>query len=486
MMILGISSQSHDAAISLVNDTDILFAAHSERYSKIKNDSNLCNELFMDMYNYGSAPDKIVFYENPWQKKFRQFFAGQFSDMVSCLPSYKIRQHIKSIPIEYVDHHRSHAATAFLSPFKTACVVVIDAIGEWDCISIWKYDREQCSLVKVESIEYPNSLGLFYTAFTRAIGLKPNEDEYIMMGLSSYGNPKLADQIDNMFFEDYVYQRFNLHMGLDDIMDFSRFTKEDIAASVQEVMRRKVIEVMIRAKQLTNETNLVYAGGVALNCSINSDLFNYFDNVWILPNPGDAGSSLGAIAAFQNKPINWVSPYLGHKIIGEYPIDKLFNELLTNKIVGVANGRAEFGPRALGNRSILADPRGLNIKDHVNLIKLRQKFRPFAPVILEEYFRYYYDVPFNMKDSKYMQFVCKNMFEEFPAVTHVDGTSRIQTVNKTDHPELHRLLTMFYNETGCPMLLNTSLNIKGQPIVNDELDVQNFIDKYNIPVYTKS
>ena len=490
MLILGVSAFSHDAAISLVNsdNNEILFAAHSERYNRIKNTDQLCEELFQDCFQYG-VPDQIVFYEKPWLKKLRQFYAGQYKDcFLDRLPSYKLKKYIGNKPIEYVEHHRAHAASAFLSPFNTACVVVIDAIGEFDCISVWKYDiHSNVKLQKLASIEYPHSLGLFYSAFTELIGLKPNEDEYIMMGLSAYARPELVPLLSYLCFEEDSFKtKYNFHLGVKDIHDFSKYPHEMIAASVQSLMTTKVMKVMEFAKALTGESNLVYSGGVALNCAINTQLYQYFDNVWILPNPGDAGTSLGAVAAYIDKPIHWKSPYLGHDISGEYPIDKLLNELLNKKIVGVANGRAEFGPRALGNRSIFADPRGTEVKDTVNLIKLRQQYRPFAPVVLEEYFRYYYDVPIQVKDAKYMQYVFKNTYSDFPAVTHVDRTSRIQTVNKLDHPMLHELLTQFYNKTGCPMLLNTSLNIKGQPIVNDEKDVTEFIAKYGIPVYTQS
>ena len=174
-----------------------------------------------------------------------------------------------------------------------------------------------------------------------------------------------------------------------------------------------------------------------------------------------------------------------NRIKGDYPIDKIIKELETNKICGVANGRAEFGPRALGNRSLLADPRGDDIKDKVNEIKKRQKFRPFAPAILEEHVHKYFDIPTDK--SPYMQFVAKardKTIKEFPAIIHADGTSRVQTVSKEDNPGFRKLLETFYEKTGCPMLLNTSLNIRGEPLVNDKKDAEAFEERYKVKVFT--
>jgi carbamoyltransferase len=223
-------------------------------------------------------------------------------------------------------------------------------------------------------------------------------------------------------------------------------------------------------------------GGVALNCLANRRLGQWFENIWIMPNPGDAGSSLGAAALAYGKKLNWQDAYLGHCILGNYPVDDIISELLTNKIAGVASGRAEFGPRALGNRSLLADPRGNTIKEKVNEIKRRQQFRPFAPVVLEEHARDYFDMPSGWVDSRYMQIVGRCLRPDlFPAVVHVDGTSRIQTVPK-DSSGVRRLLESWYALTGCPMLLNTSLNIRGEPMVNDRADADRFEQLYGVQV----
>jgi carbamoyltransferase len=239
---------------------------------------------------------------------------------------------------------------------------------------------------------------------------------------------------------------------------------------------------MLRAEEIGKSRNLVYMGGVALNCKANDLLGPYFKDIWIMPNPGDCGSSLGAAALSYGRRLSWKNAYLGTDIPGAYPIKDLLSELLTNKIVGVANGRAEFGPRALGNRSLLADPRGTNIKDRVNEIKQRQQFRPFAPVILEELVDEYFDMPVGFKTSPYMQVVayCRQP-KKFPAIIHADRTSRVQTVGK-DGSGIRQLLEAWYEWTGCPMLLNTSLNIRGEPMVNDRRDADRFEKLYGVRV----
>jgi carbamoyltransferase len=239
----------------------------------------------------------------------------------------------------------------------------------------------------------------------------------------------------------------------------------------------------LRAEELDQTGNLVYMGGVALNCKANDLIGAYFRNIWIMPNPGDCGSSLGAAALTYGGKLNWCGPYLGTDIPGAYPVKDLLSELLTNKIVGVANGRAEFGPRALGNRSLLADPRGADIKDKVNAIKRRQEFRPFAPVILEECVAEYFDMPVGFKTSPYMQAVAYCRYpEQFPAIIHADRTSRVQTVGKDCESGIRQLLEAWFEWTGCPMLLNTSLNIRGEPMVNDRADADRFEQLYGVKV----
>jgi carbamoyltransferase len=224
-------------------------------------------------------------------------------------------------------------------------------------------------------------------------------------------------------------------------------------------------------------------GGCALNCLANPIAYRHFKNVWIMPNPGDAGSAVGAVLANRQQRITWDTCSMGFDIEPSGNTDEIVDYLDKNKMCGVAQGRAEFGPRALGNRSLLADPRGIDIKDTVNAIKRRQQFRPFAPVILEEMADLYFDLPGNVSDNRYMQFISRCRHPQlFPAVVHRDGTSRVQTVAK-DGGRIRTILEQWYELTGCPMLLNTSLNIKGHPMVNDTTDAAAFEHHYTVKVF---
>jgi carbamoyltransferase len=306
-----------------------------------------------------------------------------------------------------------------------------------------------------------------------------------MMGMAAYGEPKHYLQMHTELLHSSKDLDFkdNLHIGVAD--KFLEGANEmDIAASSQLLVEHLIQNVMLKAKLLGTSKNLVYSGGVALNCSANRLLGERFDNIWIMPNPGDAGSSLGAALLGFGGRVNFRSAFIGHNIPGKYPVNKLLDGLLATKIVGVASGRAEFGPRALGNRSLLADPRGEEIKDKVNEIKRRQKFRPFAPIILEELADEYFIMPDGWSNSRYMQTVatCRNP-DLFPAIVHHDGTSRVQTVPK-DGSGIRELLEKWYWLTGCPMLLNTSLNIRGEPMVNDRTDADRFEQMYGIKVYS--
>ena len=497
MSILGISAGFHDAAVTLVsNSGEILFAGHSERYSKRKHDSVLHPRLIKDALRYGPI-NSVAYYERPWAKKTRQLYAGQWSELTTpwtvsgILQAQLPNMHLHKLPIKTYNHHLSHAAAGFqTSPFTDATVVVIDAIGEWDTISIWSayYDDTtgQATYDKVWGQRYPHSIGLMYSAFTQSVGLKPLDEEYILMGMAGWGKEQTwyqTEMLKNSLIEDERSLTFkhNLHIGLPGKIR-GNWSDEDTAKAAQTLTEDLIASVMIKAGNLAPNTNLVYCGGVALNCTANRILGGHFDNIWIMPNPGDAGSSLGAAALAYGRKLNWNTAFLGTNIPGRYPVKELISELVTNKIVGVASGRAEFGPRALGNRSLLADPRGPEIKDRVNEIKRRQKFRPFAPVILEELVHEYFDMPPGWDSSPYMQVVarCRHP-DQFPAIIHVDGTSRVQTVGK-DNTGIRRLLEQWYTWTGCPMLLNTSLNIRGEPMVNNRRDADRFERLYGIKV----
>ena len=221
-------------------------------------------------------------------------------------------------------------------------------------------------------------------------------------------------------------------------------------------------------------------GGCALNCSANSIAHKYFNDVWIMPNPGDAGSAIGCVLAHKKQHMPMDNAFTGYNIEGDYPVEEALQELLTTGIVGVANGRAEFGPRAFGHRSLLADPRGADVKDRVNKIKRRQEFRPFAPAILAEHASDYFDGI----TGPFMQYTATCKDSGLPAITHRDGSSRVQTVSTNQSLGFRKLLERWYEETGCPVLLNTSLNIKGKPIVNNLTDAKEFAKIYKIKVCT--
>ena len=496
---LGISAGFHDAAAAVVNSAgDILFAGHSERYSKLKNDANIHTDLIQDVWDSVDTDfDAIAYYETPWRKQLRQLYSGQGIEWNKLTARQIIDQqlgmagYLKHTPIVTCNHHMSHAAAGFqTSPFDQATVVVIDAIGEWDTVSIYaaEYDAQGRAVYKrLWRQGYPHSIGLFYSAVTERVGLHPLDEEYITMGMAAYSQHAnvYAIPMQEQLIESVTDTRFrhNLHTGLDSDFMYS-VDPYDIAGAAQHVAEELIGAVMQRAADFGFSTNLVYQGGVALNCLANRNLGDYFETIWIMPCPGDAGSSLGAAALAYGKQINWNNAYLGQEIPGEYPVDAIVDSLQHDRICGVASGRAEFGPRALGNRSLLADPRGPDIKDRVNAIKRRQQFRPFAPVILAEHADVFFNMPRGFSTSAYMQSValCRRP-DAFPAIVHYDGTSRVQTVGP-DGSGIRRLLEAWYDRTGCPMLLNTSLNIRGEPMVNDRADADRFEAAYGVRVHS--
>ena len=514
---LGISAGFHDAGVSVVNSNgDILFAAHAERYSKKKNDPMLNTAILDEALSYG-YPKQVAWYEKPWLKKTRQLYSGEYSKAFSLrdLPKQQLASlgYKFTVPIEYHKHHLSHAAAGFqTSSFDEAIIVVVDAIGEWDTYTAWFADYDYFGYARYRCImqqRYPHSLGLFYSAMTQRAGLKPMEEEYILMGMAAYGKNIWYKEMYKEFVDKDTNQTWkkNLHIGVDKNW-LEGALNEDIATSAQAITEHCLATMMTQLYEAySGIKNCVFMGGVALNCVANSYLRQLWNNVWIMPNPGDCGSSLGAAALSYGKRLNWQGPYLGTDIPGEYPCEEIISELINNKIVGVASGRAEFGPRALGNRSLLADPRGPDIKDKVNAIKRRQNFRPFAPMILMEFLDKHFEtqyvalpmtserqpaplikmpgniIPSKLGESPFMQYIfsCKHP-DLFPAIVHVDNSSRVQTVSKNDKTGARKLLEMWYTLTDCPMLLNTSLNIRGEPIVNDRADANRFEKKYGVKV----
>jgi len=448
--------------------------------------------------------------------------------------------------IFFSEHHLSHASSAFFpSPFKEALVLTADGVGEWATTTVAIGKNNKLEIKK--EIHFPHSLGLLYSAFTYYTGFKVNSGEYKLMGLAPYGNPIYKDKIkklidiknDGTFRLDQSF--FNYATGL--TMTNEKFNKlfgqkprnpkkekltqfhMDIAASIQCVTEEIMIKI---AKSIKNEygiKNLCLAGGVALNCVVNGKLIKekIFDNIWIQPAAGDAGGSLGAALAFWyieqnssrklNPHDNMKGSYLGPKFmqsdienelssIGanfetfEYDIliDRTAQLLANEKAIGWFQGRMEFGPRALGSRSILADPRSDKMQKNLNLkVKYRESFRPFAPSVLRDDLPAWFDI--NV-DSPYMLLVANvnedikiNMTSEeqqlfgidklnikrstIPAVTHVDYSARLQTVSKNTNEMYYDLISKFKEKTGCPMLVNTSFNVRGEPIVNTPTDAFN-------------
>ena len=488
MIIWGISANSHNAALAVFNGNKFVFASESERFSKVKNDPHLHKDLLDYALQFGE-PSQICWYERPFIKTLRQLYAGQgFQD--NSVKRY-LKEYGISAPIKTTSHHHSHAAAGYYtSKFNDACVLVIDAIGEFECFTQWQ--AKDNSLIKVRNLDYPHSLGLFYSAMTQRCGLKPNEEEYILMGMAALGDPdRLFRDIMNDFIElpnddygDPFRIKQNLHRGCRDWRPdlISEQDRYDIAAATQQVYEIVFERILQIASESSTSKNLVLMGGCALNCSANPIAYRYFENVWIMPAPGDSGSAIGAVLAHKKQHIEWTGPYLGYDMGYTANNEEIVDYLVKNKLCGLARDRAEFGPRALGNRSLIADPRDPKIKALVNDIKHRQQFRPFAPAILEEFADQYFKMP--TKSTPYMQYVVESRFpDRFPGIIHVDGTSRVQTVNKNDNPMFRQLLEIWYQHTGCPLLLNTSLNIKGEPMVNDHHDARQWAEKYGLPVF---
>lgn len=493
MITWGWTGMSHDASLAVFTKDGLEFAAHSERYSRIKNDKNLHTDLIAEALEYGN-PDRIYFYENTVLKKTRQLYAGQYSLLRKQSPTTYMREFLPNAPRSRgVKHHLSHAAAGYYThPFKKdeASVLVLDSIGEWDTVSIW--EGNNAKLRKRWSQSYPHSVGIWYSAMTQRIGLKPQEHEYILMGMAAIGDPDRYYELIKMDFisklpslqDPRTLFKRNCHRGcmdwrtdLNSVQDYA-----DIAAATQRIYEEIFDRYCMITAEKTSSRNLILMGGCVLNCVANPIAYKYFDKVWIMPNPGDAGSAIGCVLAHKREFMEIPHAFTGTNIQGEYPVDAVIKALQKEKITAVAAGRAEFGPRALGHRSILADPRGLDVKDRVNAIKHREAFRPFAPMILEEYAHEYFEMPEKLVSSPFMQFVVKcKQPDKFPAIIHYDGTSRVQTVG-IENGNVRDLLERWHKLTGCPMLLNTSLNIKGEPLVNTRADADRWSKEYGVKV----
>lgn len=474
MTVWGISALFHDAAISVVQDNKLVFAASAERYSRIKNDKNLNYGLICEALKYG-IPDKVVWYEKPYKKFLRQLIVDRV------YIRHSIKKYLKSFNIHsklvFCDHHLSHLySSLFTAPFDitNSLGVVIDTVGEFTTTSIWNI-RDKNNIKPLYTRYYPNSLGLFYSSITDLVGLKPQNDEYILMGMAAYSD---KDDYYHKFKEQFFDTKGNivadLRFGCKHLFPNNEIlaNKFHMARGAQLIFEEELLKIIRTFLNKTNYTKIVYAGGCALNCTANSKLLNLVNNVWIFPNPGDAGASTGAALSIVKQFQTLKNIYLGYDAGNIQEIDEIVNNIKLLKTVGVINGRAEFGPRALGNRSILADPRVANIQDIVNSLKGRETFRPFAPAVLEEHCSKYFKIA-NPKPYKYMQYTANCIDKTIPGVVHIDGTSRVQAVDRSS-PFLFKLLTRWFEKTGCPVLLNTSLNFKGYPLINGETDINEF------------
>ena len=450
MIKWGTTFGSHDGALAVFQGDKLVFASDAERWSGVKNDSTIPDSLIKFAEDNWGVPDRVHFYEDYALKTQRREFAGQ-SPLKPIQFKYNTIGH---------NHHWSHARYGYwTSPFDECTVLVVDAIGEWDTLTQWKVKNDfEC----VKRWRYPKSIGLFYSAMTQAAGWKPNEEEYILMGASAVKKHKIENY---NIVKELWDNGANFHTGIN--INFDKFEIASIAQEIYEEEFKKIIDEI-------EDDNLVFVGGCALNVSANRFLTKF--NTFIPCNPGDGGSAIGCVID-RKMPAN---AYLGYEISGQYPVTEIIKELKERGIVGVAKGRAEFGPRALGNRSLLADPSIFNMKHRVNLVKGREEFRPFAPMILKEDADLFFEEGIS---SPFMNTIRKAKLitlKKYPSIVHLDGTSRLQEVTEEPH---RTLLKEWKKETGCPMLLNTSLNVKGEPIVNTEEDAKNFERKTGVRVF---
>ena len=455
---------------------------------------------------------------------------------------YELKDLKKSCPILFTEHHIAHAASAFYpSPFDQSAILTIDGVGEWATTTIALGKENQIDML--QEIRFPHSLGLLYSAFTSYCGFKVNSGEYKLMGLAPYGKPKFANIIFNELLDLKKDGSFRLNMDYFSFLSGkhminSKFNKlfkysyrspgaditslhMDIAASIQHVINEAVLRLAKKAKDITNMENICLAGGVALNCVANGHLerSNIFKRIWIQPAAGDAGGSLGSALEVWNKEkknkfqISYSGKFgkfdkMKGSLLGpdfsenqitqclnqnnakyiKYEHKEMLNKtaslLSEGLIIGWFQGRMEFGPRSLGSRSILADPRLPNIRSDINMrVKFRESFRPFAPSVLKEKVNEYFDI---RTESPYMLFVApvtesqlienngdqlegldrlSALRSKIPSVTHVDGSARVQTVSEMNNPLFFKLIKRFEKITNCAVLLNTSFNVRGEPIV---------------------
>jgi len=562
--VLGVSCFYHNSAAAIIKNGEIVAAAEEERFSRQKNDRRYpVNSINFCLEQAGidaSQLTSIVYYDNA-QLTFERLLhtaaevgAQGESFWRRMLPSWLIykldfpgmvRRHLKyEGEVLQERHHRSHAASAFYpSPYERAAILTIDGVGEWATAAIGVGRGSSIQMVK--EMTFPNSLGLLYSAFTQFTGFKVNSGEYKMMGLAPYGVPRYADLILkelvdlkedgslelNMKYFGFLSDPSMTNDGFGSLFGGaarepeSRITRRemDIARSIQWVTEEAMLRMAKTAKNLTGETRLCMAGGVALNCVANGRILREgpFDEIWIQPAAGDSGCSLGAaldvyhthlgmprVRPENGRPLQGGSywgpgfsedeigaflhthGYPHEKLPGAQRADRLADHLAQGSVVGHFEGRTEFGPRSLGARSILGDPRDQDMQVKLNLkIKYRESFRPFAPSVLAECVSDYFELehespymllvapvrasrrlPFERGDGDDMLEVVRQPRSDLPAITHIDYSARVQSVHPADNPSYHALIQAFGKRTGCYVLVNTSFNVRGEPIVNTPFD----------------
>jgi carbamoyltransferase len=559
-LILGISAFYHDSAAAIVRGGEIIAAAQEERFSRKKHDprfpKNAVNYCLGEAFVEAGELDAVVFYDHPlWtlDRVVRSILAaapdseGQWLKASRSILGNKlfierfIRDVLKAdVRVLFAEHHASHAASAFYpSPFRDAAILTFDGVGEWATTTLGYGEDSRIHLLK--EIDFPHSLGLLYSAFTYFCGFKVNSGEYKLMGLAPYGEPVFADAIREHLIDIRPDGSFRLNMKYFGYLDSNRMTNDsfaalfggperrpetritrremDLAASVQKVTEDIILKTARHLRELTGKSDIVMAGGVALNCVANGLLERerIFNRIWIQPAAGDAGGSLGAalLAAHQTFGVerkldqhgrdSQNGSYLGPAFTSDqvrafldrqsYPYRQISDigkravliaeALADGKIVGLLNGRMEFGPRALGGRSILGDPRRADTQSVMNLkIKYRESFRPFAPSVLAEKCSEYFDLE---SSSPYMLMVApvradrrttsygrksgEDLLEivntprsDIPAVTHVDHSARIQTVHRETNSVFYAIIEEFERLTGFGVVVNTSFNVRGEPI----------------------
>ncbi|MBI5597053.1 MAG: carbamoyltransferase [Elusimicrobia bacterium] len=534
MRILGISAFYHDSAACIVQDGVVLGAAQEERFSRRKHDAAFPSGAAAWCLARAGIPasglDAVAFYDKPLLKFERiletalSFAPRGFRSFQAAMPVWAkeklwtrevLRRELAGYdgPIRFLEHHESHAASAFFpSPFQEAAVLTMDGVGEWATSSIGRGAGNRLEVLK--ELHFPHSLGLLYSAFTYYAGFKVNSGEYKVMGLAPYGQPRYKDLILrelvdlrpdgslklNMDYFGYgagltmTNERFHSLFGGPPRRPESELTQrvKDLAASVQAVCEEAMLKMAREALRVAGSRNLCLAGGVALNCVGNGRILREagVDGLWVQPAAGDAGGALGAALfvwhQLQGNPRRAAGradsrrgAFLGPEysdaeveaclaeagaVYAKASPEEVAGKLAAGAVVGWFQGALEFGPRALGGRSILGDPRASDMQRRMNLkIKGRESFRPFAPAVLRERAGDYFELGCA---SPYM-LVTARVKEGggLPAVTHVDGSARVQTVARADNAPFYELLQAFQRKTGCPVLVNTSFNVRGEPIV---------------------